>query len=151
MTLDWPNLIVGAVLGFLAHWLFVYLEKQAALRKLRKIYSHLAGDYANFRVKNDSTEESTRGEIKLAWQSDGSFKVQGLHENGVADWEGIIRMSQEFEGSGTGHYRHVGTGHGHGTQQITYVSEARYFSVMGTSTSRMDATPFLHHWKRIEP
>ena len=32
MTLDWPNLGVGAILGFLAHWGFVEWEKWKARR-----------------------------------------------------------------------------------------------------------------------
>lgn len=99
-------------------------------------------------MKDDGTEEATGGKIRLSWQADGSFRAEGLHSNNVVEWEGTIRMSPEFQWSGTGRYHYIGATH-HGTQQITYVPDARYFSVMGTSTSRTSATPFLHHWKRI--
>ena len=53
MTLDWPNLGVGAILGFLvgflAHWAFVEWEKWKARRALRVRYNRLAGSYANLR------------------------------------------------------------------------------------------------------
>jgi hypothetical protein len=93
MTLDWPNLIVGAVLGFFAHWAFVAWEKRSALGALKKAYSPHAGDYANFLLRENGTEEATGGTIRLVWEPEGLFKAQGLHPTGVAEWESVIEMN----------------------------------------------------------
>jgi hypothetical protein len=151
MTLDWPNLVVGAILGailaYFVHWAFVGRQQYSERRKLKKAYGHLAGDYTNFRVKDDRTQESTGGKIRLIWQPEGSFKAQGLHANGVAEWESVIRMSLEFKGTGQGHYRYIGAEIS-GTQQITYFSETRSFVVVGTSSTT--GREFIHYWRRIE-
>jgi len=47
MAFDWPNLVVGAILGFVAHWAFVDLKERAGRRKLKKAYADLAGTYVN--------------------------------------------------------------------------------------------------------
>lgn len=91
MTLDWPNLGVGATLGFLAHWAFVEWEKWKASRALRARYSRLAGSYANFH-RIDSEYKATRGTITLSWQRDGSVAAKGLHHDGTLDWTSVIHM-----------------------------------------------------------
>lgn len=148
MAFDWPDLLVGAILGFLAHWAFVHLKEYSARRKLRKVYGPLAGDYANFRVKDDQTQEATGGTIRLLWQGEGSFKATGLHANGIAEWESTIRMSLEFKGTGTGHYRYIGA-ENIGTQQVTYSPETRSFIVMGADTSG-SRKQFFQRWRRVE-
>ena len=151
MTFDLPNLIAGAFLGFIVGLAstraYVEYEKHSLRQKLKKAYGHLAGDYVNFRVKDDGREEPTGGSIRLIWLQEGSFRVQGLHANGVAQWESVIRMSLEFTGTGTGHYRHVQQPEDIGTQQVTYLPETRCFVVMGASSI---GNEFLHHWRRIE-
>jgi hypothetical protein len=149
MTFDWPNLIVGAILGFLAHWAFVELKEYSLRQKLKNRYSGLAGNYASYRVKDDGTEEPTGGTIRLTWQPEGSFRVQGLHPNAVLEWESVIRMSLEFAGTGTGHYRYVGSDDS-GTQQVTYREETRCFIVLGRNATRSTGMQFVHRWKRIE-
>jgi hypothetical protein len=118
-------------------------------RKLKSLYGHLAGDYANFRVKDDGTEEPTGGTIRLTWQSNGTLKVQGFHSSGVTDWEGIIQMNLEFEGTGSGHYRHIGK-EDSGTQKVTYWPATRSFTVLGANTTRTAGKQFVHNWRRIE-
>ena len=146
MTLDCPNLIVGAVLGFLAHWAFVAWEKRSALGALKKAFSPHAGDYANFRVRENGTEEATGGTIRLSWEPEGSFKAQGLSQNGVAEWESVIEMNLKSK-TGTGVYREIESSD-HGIQQITYLENARLFSVATTVTSRANRHAFNHRWKR---
>lgn len=149
MKLDWPNLIVGAILGFFVHWSFVASKERFALWKLKKRYAPLAGNYANFRVKEDQTVEPTGGTVRLLWQQrDGSFKAQGLTVNGIAEWESTIRMSKDFNETGVGHYRYVGR-EDSGNQQVTYSPETRSFVVLGTNTSGT-SRQFFHRWKRIE-
>jgi hypothetical protein len=150
MTLEWLNLTLGAILGIVGDWqIGARLRKLSAHRLLRKKYGYLAGDYANYRVKDDGAQEPTGGRIRLIGQSDGSFKAQGLHENGVAEWESVIWMSLEFEGTGTGLYRYIGA-EDSGTQQVTYWPETRSFTVMATNTTRSGRKPYVHHWRRIE-
>jgi len=150
MTLDLPNLVAGTVLGafsgYLVSWAYARREGYLKLRQLSEQYSRLAGDYANFRVTDGGKQEATGGTIRLNWQREGFFRVQGLHANGVAEWESDVRMSQEFSGTGTGHYRYVGKEYT-GTQQLTYMPETRSFVVMGTSSARFE---FVHYWRRIE-
>ncbi len=153
MIFDWPTLVAGAILGFFVHWTFVELKEYSERRKLRKAYGNLVGDYANFRVK-DGTEEPTMGTVRLIWQSDGSFKVQGLHSNGVAEWESVIRMSLEFKNTGTGHYRYIGTDDS-GTQQLIYSPETRSFimtrpSIVAISKPARSSPNQSFRWKRIE-
>ena len=150
MRLDWPNLVAGAILGaipgYFVHWAFVKRKGYLERRTLKKEYSHLGGDYPNFRARDGGTEEPTGGKIRLIWQPEGFFRAQGLHANGVAEWESVIRMSLEFKGTGTGHYRYVGKEYT-GTQQLTYFSETRSFVVMGASSTGFE---FVHYWRRIE-
>jgi hypothetical protein len=152
MTLDWPNLLVGAILGaipgYFVHWAFVKRKEYSGRRKLERAYSSLAGDYVNFRAKDDVREEPTGGTIRLTWRPDGSVQAQGLHANGVAEWESTIRMSLEFNGTGTGHYRYIGK-EDSGNQQVTYSRESRTFIVMSTNTSST-GREFFHRWRRIE-
>jgi hypothetical protein len=151
MTLDWPNLVVGAILGFLvgflAHWAFVEWEKWKARRALRVRYSRLPGSYANFRLK-DGEYKATGGTITLSWQRDGSFAVKGLHPDGTEDWAGIIRM--KLNNTGTGDFRTIQKSHGHGTQTVTYTPHTGYFDVRTDFTSQSSPAPFYHQWRRKE-
>jgi hypothetical protein len=147
MILDWPNLLVGAILGFFAHWAFVSGEKVLALRKLRRTYGPLAGEYVNFRVKENGAEEATGGTIRLSWQPDGSFKALGLHANGVAEWESTVHISLK-SGTWLGEYHDLGSYINHGIQQLTYLENAQLFSVLTTTTSLVNRPPFIHRWRR---
>ncbi len=153
MTLDWPNLGVGALIGFpvgvLAHWVGAYLniEKLMERRALGRKYKALAGSYANFRRKDNGTYEPTGGKIILRWERNGSFKEEGLHSNGVAEWRGIIHMN--LENAGNGEYRNIQS-RGYGNQIIYYIPETKYFDVMTTFTNPPSPEPFYHQWRRIE-
>jgi hypothetical protein len=150
MAIDWLNLVVGAIFGFLAHWGFVALKEYSVHCKLKKAYRPLAGDYVNFKVSDDKTEQPTGGTIKLTQRSDGSFEVKGLHRNGALDWRSELHMTMEPGNTGTGWYRYPATTI-YGTQQITFIPETRSIHVVTTDTSRGTATSsWVHHWKRKE-
>src|ERR1700686_2793943 len=106
MAIDWPNLVMGAILGFIAHWGFVELKERSVRRKLKKAYANLTGTYINFRVKDGDAEEPTGGTIKVTQHSDGSFEVKGLHATGTLDWSSEVHMSLEPKNTGTGWYRY---------------------------------------------
>lgn len=109
MTIDWPNLVAGTIVGIFAHWqVGSRLRSWSERRTLRRKYACLAGDYANYRDK-DGKQQATGGKIRLTWESDGSFKMQGLHSNDVCEWEGTVRMSLDFDGTGIGRYRYAAT------------------------------------------
>jgi len=147
MGFDWPNVllgaVLGAVLGVLGDWQIGGRLRAASehARKKRK-YGHLAGIYANFRLKENETQEATGGRIKLTWRKNGSFEVKGLHENGVTEWEGRIRMSEEWENSGTGFYQYVGSEKSD-AQQIIYVANSRFFHVV-TTPNVSKPVSFMH-------
>jgi hypothetical protein len=149
MTLGWPNLVVGAVLGFvpgfLAHWAFVEWEKRSAFGALEKAYGPGAGYYTNYLVREDGTEEATDGTIKLLWEPEGSFKALGLRSNGVVEWQSVIEMNLKSS-TGMGVYREIGS-RDHGIQQVTYLENARLFNVATTVTSRASRNVFNHRWK----
>lgn len=149
MPIDLPNLVVGAIFGFLAHWGFVEMKEHLVYRKLKKAYGTLAGDYVNYRVKDDGTEEPTGGTIRLAQRFDGSFEVKGLHATGDLDWRSEVHMKMEPENTGAGWYRYPATAI-YGTQQVTFLPETRSLHVVTTNTSRRAASSFVHHWKRKE-
>lgn len=153
MGFDWPNVLLGAVLGaalgVIGDWTIGGRLRAASQHaKQKRKYGHLAGAYANFRLKENGTQETTGGRIKLTWQKNGSFEVKGLHGNGVTEWEGRMRMSEEWENSGTGFYKYVDSENS-GTQQILYVASSQFFHVV-TTPSRSNPAPFMHLWKRIE-
>jgi len=151
MTLDWPNLGAGAIfglpVGIVAHWAYVTMAKYAERRQLAKKYRGLTGSYANYRVQGNGVYEETGGRIILQWQRNGSFTEEGLARNGVPEWRGVIRMN--LDDGGTGKYRNVNLS-GHGIQNITYMPETGYFSVMGTITSQSSTGPFFHEWRPIK-
>jgi hypothetical protein len=146
MTFDWPNLVVGAVLGVLGHWAFVHVREWSARRKLKQRYAALAGSYAQYEA---NPEVPTGGTIDLSWIGSGSFKVKALHGNGTMDWEGVMHLQPQLENTWTGSYW-LPDRSGHGVKQMTYVPNTRSFSVLTTPTSWVGANPFIHHWKRIE-
>lgn len=149
---DWPNLVVGAVmgaiLGFFVHWGFVALKEGSVRRRLRKAYARLAGTYVNFRVK-EGAEQRTGGAIKVTQCSDGSFDVKGLHADGTVDWSSEVRMSLEPKNTGTGWYRLPGTTV-YGDQQLRFIPETDSLHVVTTNTSGGKPTSFVHHWRRRE-
>jgi len=153
MHFDWPNqglgAVVGFTVGFFAHWAFVGFKESLARRELKKKYGNLAGSYANYGVNQQGTETATGGTIVLTWKGAGSFDVKGLHANGTVDWESVVHLNPEVEGTWTGSYQLTGQT-GHGIQQITYVPNTRSFSVVTTVTSRIGWDPFMHHWKPKE-
>jgi hypothetical protein len=123
------------------------MEKYAEHRQLTKKYSRLAGSYANYRAKGNGAYEETGGRIILNWQRDGSFIEEGLAGNGVPEWRGIIRMN--LDDGGAGKYRNVNSS-GNGIQNVTYITETGYFSVMATITSQSSTGPFFHEWRPIK-
>ena len=153
MTIDWPNVVLGFILGVLGHMGILKFEERRQKHKriadLNKTYSYLPGTYANYRVK-DGTEEPTGGRIKIVQLADGSFEAKGLHANGVMEWSSEIKMSLEWKGTGTGRYKYGGRPELYGTQQITYIQETRSLDVLSTNTTSGNTSVFIHHWKRIE-
>jgi hypothetical protein len=151
MALDWPNLAVGAVLGFFVHWGFVALKECARRWKLKKAYAKLAGTYVNFCVKDDGAEDRTGGTITLTQLSDGSFKVKGVHADGTLDWSSKVRMSLEPKDTGTGWYRYPPPATTvYGEQQLRYIPETRSLHVVTTKTSDGKSRSFVHHWRPKE-
>src|SRR5271170_79700 len=152
MIVSWPNLaigsVVGAILGIVGDGqIGTRLRMRAERRSLSREYGPLAGQYANYRVRDDGTEESTGGIVELAWQpEDGLLEATGFQANGNPEWHSYIRMSREYSGTGTGHYNNVNSIHG-GIQQIIYSKQTRTFNVMGISHSR---NGFAHCWKLKE-
>ena len=151
MTLDWPNLGVGAILGailaFLAHWAFVGWEEWKARRALRVTYSRLAGSYVNFE-RIDGEYKATGGMITLSWQRAGSIAAKGLHSNGTVDWKGVIRMN--LNNTGTGDVMTVQQSYGHGTQTVTYIPHIGYLDVRTDFTGQSSPAPRFHQWRRKE-
>jgi hypothetical protein len=142
--------VVGAALGVVIDWkLGTWLRELTQRRKLKRTYGHLVGLYRNFRLNEDRAEVPTGGKIKLDLQPDGSFKAKGLHATGDTEWESDIRMSLEWNNSGRGRYKYLGSAD-YGNQQITYLPETHSLSVVGTNLSGGRANTFVHHWKRIE-
>jgi hypothetical protein len=152
MMFSWPNLaagfVLGTALGALADWrIGARLRKRSELRALTKEYGSLAGDYVNYRIRDDGTREPTGGTVEITWQpEDGLLEASGFHANGNPEWHSYIRMSREYSGTGIGHYNNVNSIHG-GIQQVIYSKQTRSFNVMGTSHTRKE---FAHCWKAKE-
>jgi hypothetical protein len=106
LHLDWPNLIVGFVLGciaaYAAHALYDRRQTAAQASLLRKKYGRLACAYSNYRPDGSATG----GSVELKQKPDGSFDVVGLHSDRTTDWRSVMRMGEEFENYGIAHYRH---------------------------------------------
>jgi hypothetical protein len=152
MTISWLNLAIGsvsgAILGAIADWqIGTRWRKWSERRALTKEYGPLAGQYLNYRVRDDGTHEPTGGTVELAWQpEDGLLEATGFQANSHPEWHSYIRMSREYAGTGTGHYNTVNSIHG-GIQQVIYSKQSHSFNVMGISHSRNE---FAHCWKRKE-
>jgi len=149
MTIDWLNLaigsVVGATLGVIADWqIGTRIRRWSELRALTKEYGCLAGQYLNYRIRDDGTHEPTGGTIDITWQPrDGYLEASGFHATGNPEWHSYIRMSREYIGSGIGHYNNANSIHG-GIQQVFYSKQTRSFNVMGTTHTRKE---FAHCWK----
>jgi hypothetical protein len=149
MTIDWLNLAIGsalgATLGVVADWqIGTRIRRWSELRALTKEYGCLAGQYLNYRMRDDGTHEPTGGTIDITWQpSDGYLEASGFHATGNPEWHSYIRMSREYIGSGIGHYNNANSIHG-GIQQVFYSKQTRSFNVMGTTHTRKE---FAHCWK----
>ena len=68
MTINWPNLaigfVLGAILGVIADWqIGARLRKWFELRALTKEYGSLHGQYLNYRIRDDGTHEPTGGTV----------------------------------------------------------------------------------------
>lgn len=149
MTINWPTLAVGsmlgALLGIVGDWqIGTRLRKWSELRALNKEYGSLAGHYVNYRIRDDGTHEPTGGTVEIAWQSkDGLLEASGFHATERPEWHSYIKMSLEYTGTGTGHYNNVNSIHG-GIQQVIYSKQTRSFNVTGISHARKE---FAHCWK----
>ncbi len=113
---------------------------------LQEKYGHLAGFYANYRV-SDGVETLTGGSIRLTQQDDGSFKAEGLHAAGDLDWQSTIKMSLEWDNTGTGNYKYLAKAD-YGTQQFMVLPETDSLHVRSKNMSHGKETQFIHHWKR---
>ncbi len=149
MTINWPTLAVGsmlgAILGIVGDWqIGTRLRKWSELRALNKEYGSLAGHYVNYRIRDDGTHEPTGGTIEIAWQpKDGLLEASGFHATERPEWHSYIKMSLEYTGTGTGHYNNVNSIHG-GIQQVIYSKQTHSFNVIGISHARKE---FAHCWK----
>jgi hypothetical protein len=149
MTINWPNLaigfVLGALLGVIADWqLGMRLRKWSERRALTKEYGFLAGQYVNYRIRDDGTHEPTGGTVDIAWQPrEGLLEASAFHATGNPEWHSYIRMSREYSGTGIGHYNNSNSIHG-GIHHVIYSKQAHAFNVMGVSHSRTD---FVHCWK----
>jgi hypothetical protein len=149
MTINWPNLaigsILGGILGVIADWqIRARLRKWSELRALTQKYGSLDGRYLNYRIRDDGTHEPTGGTVEIAWQpKDGLLEASGFDATGNPEWHSYIRMSLEYAGTGMGHYNNSNSIHG-GMQQVIYSKQTRSFNVMGTSHAQKE---FAHCWK----
>ena len=152
MTINWPNLaigfVLGAILGVIADWqIRARFRKWTDLRALTKEYGSLDGVYVNYHVKDDGTHEPTGGTIDIKWQpKEGLLEASAFHATGNPEWHSYIRMNPEYKGAGIGHYNNSNSIHG-GIQQIIYSKQTRSFNVMGISHARKE---FAHCWKPKE-
>jgi hypothetical protein len=152
MTFSWPNLaigsVLGAILGVIADWqIGARLRKWSELQALSKEYGSLAGQYANYRIRDDGTHEPIGGTVDIKWQpKDGLLEASAFHATGHPEWHSYIKMSREYTGTGIGHYNNANSIHG-GIQQVMYSKQTRSFHVMGTSHTRKE---FAHCWKAKE-
>ena len=152
MTINWPNLaigfVLGAILGVIADWqIRARFRKWTDLRALTKEYGSLDGVYVNYHVKDDGTHEPTGGTIDIKWQpKEGLLEASAFHATGNPAWHSYIKMNREYKGTGIGHYNNANSIHG-GTQQIIYSKQTRSFNVMGISHARKE---FAHCWKPKE-
>lgn len=149
MTIHWLSVAIGAgsgaILGVLGSWqIGSRLRKWSERRSLTKEFGSLAGQYANFRLKDDGTHEPTGGTIEVKWEPhDGLLEATGFQANGNPEWHSYIKMSREYAGTGIGHYNNVNSIHG-GIHQVIYSKHTRSFNVMGISHARKE---FAHYWK----
>ena len=149
MTIHWLSLAIGsvsgAILGVLGCWqIGSRLRKWSECRALTREFGSLAGQYANFRLKDDGTHEPTGGTIDVKWEPrDGLLEATGFQANGSPEWHSYIKMSLEYAGTGIGHYNNVNSIHG-GIHQVIYSKQTRSFNVMGISHTRKE---FAHYWK----
>jgi hypothetical protein len=149
MTISWPNLaggsILGAILGGIADWqIGSRVRKWSELRALGKIYSSLTGQYVSYRVRDDGAHEPTGGIVEVTWQpKDGLLEASGFHLTGNPEWHSYIRMSRQHFGAGVGHYNNSNSIRG-GIHQVIYSKQNRSFYVMGISHSQKE---FAHLWK----
>jgi hypothetical protein len=152
MTMDWPSLamgsVLGAVAGVIAAWqIGVKLRKRSELLALNREYHSLAGEYLSYQVREDGTHEPTGGKIEVAWQpKEGLLEASAFEASGHPEWHSYIRMSREYPGTGVGHYNNSNSIHG-GVQQVIYSKQNRSFYVMGTSRARKE---FAQYWKPKE-
>jgi len=152
MTISWLSLAIGsvsgAILGAVADWqIGARWRKWCDRKTLTKEYGFLAGQYLNFRVKDDGKHEPTGGVVELAWQAeDGLLEATGFQAGGHPEWHSYIKMSRDYAGTGTGHFNNVNSIHG-GIQQVIYSKHSRAFNVMGVNHNRSE---FAHYWKLKE-
>jgi len=148
MTIDWLNLaigsVVGATLGVIADWqIGTRIRRWSELRALTKEYGCLAGQYLNYRIRDDGTHEPTGGTIDITWQPrDGYLEASAFHAIGNPEWHSYIRMSREYIGSGIGHYNNANSIHG-GIQQVFYSKQTRSFNVNGNHPYPKGICPLL--------
>jgi hypothetical protein len=150
LSLDWPNLVAGGVLGIPLGYLAAYAaharydRKQAAGRaaSLHRRYGTLAGAYSNYRP--DGT--ATGGSIELTQNPDGSFAVVGLNSDRTIDWESVLWMDEKFENEGTAHYRYS-SGNNYGVQIVQYMPENGELHVKGVRESAGPPLAFHHTWR----
>ena len=149
MALHWWTLAIGLAtgtgLGAIADWqIGPRLRRRSELRALTRDYAGLAGRYAQYRLRDDGTQEPTGRVVEVAWHpGDGLLEASGFQSNGHPEWHSYIKMSREYTGTGIGHYNNVNSIHG-GLQQIIYSKQTRSFSVRGTDHTRRE---FVHCWK----
>jgi hypothetical protein len=146
LHLDWPNLIVGFVLGFAAayaaHSMYDKGQAKARASFLSKEYGKLAGSYSNYRP--DGT--ATGGSIELSQKPDGSFDIVGLNPDRTIDWKSVLWMDEKFENHGTAQYRYK-PGNNYGTQVIRYAPDTGELHVKAARESPGPPLELHHIWR----
>jgi hypothetical protein len=124
-------------------------DPPAIMNKANKWYDHVAGDYLNYRLHDDDTEEATGGTIRLTRQSDASFVAHAFHGSGAMDWESEIQFDLEIQNVGVGYYLHAGKRQpDYGQQNIRYFPRDGCLQVTGINTSHGKTESFRHRWRR---
>ena len=104
MTLSWPNLaigfVVGLILGAIADWqIGSRFRKWSELRALNKEYGSLAGQYKAYRIREDGTHEPTGEIVEISWQpKEGLLDASGFHAGGNPEWHSYIRITGNTPG-----------------------------------------------------
>jgi hypothetical protein len=149
VTVNWLQALIGALLGFIGGFILggfavPAYKRWAEKRELAKLYRRLTGEYANYVVNPDWTQESTEGTIKLVWDLAGAvLKATGFHSNGQPEWTSDIVMTLIPKDAGTGYYHFVDSILS-GTHLVIYSRDTKSLQVLGHTSNEKE---FAHYWR----